>query len=361
MLLSVYRNSPYLVGCLFSANLKDPRRSVRIGNEPLSMDQTAELVAKIRQTVADLNRVDDALKESPLVLTQSELFLCMALLAFRQSGCRFCFVEIDPQNQDPTRFLPPPFAAVICGAIPHADRQEMQAIRTSIRHGIREIVSAPQNREAHTLIANTCASVQCRLTIPARSQIALGRLTLRNTEFSYQGTPFRLGLCGKFQITNATVALESLSMLGRMGFSVSEEQKALGLANVKIPAKFEVLSSSPTIIADSTHAKVAIGTVLESLSDFRSMIGSSIRLLLPDGELVEPYIQTLSEMNYKIQRVVLLSDRNETDGMTLRFIKKKDVIRSSLDSLSADEILLISGPQDFTEEIRYDLLQSLGF
>ncbi len=362
MLLSVYRDSPYLVGGFLSENLKEPRRSVRIGGDPLSMDATAALVDEIRHAVMELNRSRDQENEEPLItLTRSELFLCMALLSFRNAGCLFCLMESDPQSFDATRHLPPPFGAVICGAIPHEDRREMQGIRASIRHGIREIVSAPQNREAHTLIADTCASIQCRLNIPARSQIIPGRLTLRSTEFSYQGKDFRLGLCGKFQISNATVVLETLSMLGRMGYAVSDEQMAAGLANVRIPGKFEVLSSSPTIIADSTHVGVAIGTVLESLSDFRSMIGSSIRLLLPDGDLAEPYIRTLEAMDYEIKKVILLSDRNDTDGVIQRFTKKKDAIRAALDSLSPEDILLISGPSDFTEEIRYDLLQALGF
>ncbi len=367
MLLSVYRDSSYLVGGFLTRNLKDPRRSVRIGGEPLSMDAAAELVAEIRRTVAELNLLESAEsaeeKPAPITLTVSELFVCMALLAFRNAGCRLCLMEHDPKSADPLRFLPPPMGAVICGAIPHEDRAEMQGIRAGIRHGIREIVSAPQNRQAHTIIADTCASIQCRLTIPARSEITQGRLTLRSTEFSYQGRSYTLGLCGKFQITNATVVLETLSMLGRMGFPLSEEQKASGLAKVRIAGKFEVLSSSPTIIADSTHARVAIGTVLDSMADFRPMIGSSVRLLLPDGDLADAYAEQLRHMDYHLTRVTLLSDRNETDadGLTHRFLKRKDAIKDATASLSPHETLLISGPQDFTEEIRYDLLQILGF
>ena len=365
MLLSVYRDLPYSVGAFLSKNRRDPRRSLRINGAPLSMEDTAALVAEIRQAVTELNRAELARDpEAPTVVpTVSELFLVLALLAFRGADCRLCFIENDPRMDDPIRFLPPPMGAVICGAIPHKDRKEMQGIRAGIRHGIREIVSAPQNLEAHTLIANTCAAFQCRLTIPARSEIAVGRMTLRSTEFTYQGRPYCLGLCGKFQITNATVVIETLSMLERMGYPVSEEQKKKGLSEVRIPGKFEVLSSSPTIIADSTHALVAIDTVLASLADFRSMLGTSVRLLLPDGILAAAYTERLCDMGYRVTRLVLLSDRNEVsdDSLTHRHTKKKDAIRKALDSQAPDEILLISGPADFTEEIRYDLLQMLGF
>ena len=364
MLLSVYKGTSYRVGGFFSENLKEPRLSIRIGEEPLSMALTAELIVEIRRAVAEMNASAEQTEDgesTPILPTRSELFLCLGLLAFRRAGCHFVLMESDPHSIDVIRHLPSPLGAVICGAIPHEDPTEMQGIRASIRHGIREIVSAPQNRESHTLIANTCANVQCRLTVPARSQIEIGKMTLRSTEFTYQGKSYRLGLCGKFQVTNATVTLETLSMLGRMGFPVTDAQREEGLANVSIPARFEVLSSSPTIIADSTHVGVAIGTVLESLADFRSMIGSTIRLLLPDGDLVDPYVRTLTDMGYDVKKVILLSDRRDSDGILFRFSKKKDAIRASLDSLPATEILLISGPAEFTEEIRYDLLQVLGF
>ncbi len=358
LLLSAYQGSDFLVGYLSPHGEEDPRHSVRIGADSLSMERFAELTDRIRRTLAEEESDKDA---TPIPLTRSEFFLCLALLAFREAGCRFCLIEGDLSASDTTRALHAPFGAVICGTIPHANRREIQLIRGGIRHGIREIVSAPQDREAYAVISDTCAAIHCRLTIPPRAEIRPLRLTLRSTEFSYFGKPYRLSLCGRFQITNATVVLETLSMLGRMGYPLSEEQIRTGLEKAVIPCKFEILSVSPAIIADSTHSPVAIETVCESMADFRDMIGSSVRLCLPDGDLVEQYTEILRRMDYDLTQTLLLSDRRESEGDLHRFAKPKELIRAALRDLAPHEILLISGPHAFTAGIRYGLLQELNF
>ena len=100
-------------------------------------------------------------------------------------------------------------------------------------------------------------------------------------------------MCGKFQINNAVFVIELLNRLSAKGFAVSDEKIKEGLHNTKIPAKFEILSIMPTIIADSTHSDVAISAVCESMSDFKSSIGSDIRLCLPDGIIVDEYVNAL--------------------------------------------------------------------
>lgn len=353
LLLSIYEGSPYRVGYVSHHSEKEPRYSVHIGEEPLSMEKTANLCDTLRKILAE--------GDAPLSLCRSEFLLCLALMAFREAGTHFCLIEEDPTVPGSARFLPPPFGAVICGTIPHGDPKEIQGIRSGIRHGIREIVSAPQNKDAYSVIFETSASVGCRLTVPPRSEIKPLRLSLRSTEFSYFGKTYKLNLCGRFQITNATVVLETVSMLGRNGFSLSEEFIQKGLSKAKIPCKFEILSVSPTIIADSTHSPVAIETVCLSMTDFRDRIGECVRLCLPDGDLAEQYTRILSKMGYRVSMILLLSDRTEADGITCRFPRKKELIKTALQNLKADETLLISGPHAFTEDIRYSLLQDLNF
>ena len=157
--------------------------------------------------------------------------------------------------------------------------------------------------------------------------------------------------------------LELLNRLSVRGYGLSDDQIFKGLRSTKIPAKFEVLSIMPTIIADSTHSEVAISTVCESMSEFRNTIGSKIRLCLPDGDIVDKYIQTLSEQNYSINKIIIATKNNrlpESDKVVY-CLKTKEIIKKILENLEKDEILLISGPSSFTLEIRYELLAQLGF
>ena len=376
MLMSVFQQSPYTVGFLAMSIQPEVRSSIRINGIPIPFDDIADLVDRVRQTVIRLNKETEASHEesydspalhapaSELVLTKYEILLTAAILAFQQNGCSFCLIESDHGNADPTRFLPAPFAAAICGTIPSEDRKEIQGIRSYISHGIQEIVSAPQNQEAYQVISQTCAVINCRLTIPTKSQVNIQKLTLSGSDFSYKGKPYRLSLCGKFQITNATVVLEILEMLARRGYQVNEQQIYDGLRQTKIPSKFEILAVAPTIIADSTHSDVAVKTVCDSMADFRPMIGSKIRLCLPEGSIVERYVQVLQDMEYSIETIITLAQEQPSDltaKISLAHTKKiHQTVKQALSGLANDEILLISGPYGFTAEIRYEILKVLG-
>ena len=366
MLISAYKNSAFRVGTLTTTLRSDLRYNIMINAEPISFDDMAIYVEKIYKTVSCFNK-NEILKEDEskciLTLTKQEILLSVALLAFKDHGCDFCIIESDHKHTDPTIFLPPPFSVAICGAIPSNSKNEIQMIRSYICHGIDEIICFPQDQEAYRIISNTCASVNCRLTLPAKSELSIKKFSLSGSEFSYKGIDYKIGLCGKFQISNAIFVIELIERLSLKGFSLSYSQIYNGLKNTKIPAKFEILSIMPTIIADSTHSDVAISAVCESMSEFQDIIGTNIRLCLPEGPLVAKYHEVLKGQGYKIQSTVLSSEKDVIDEEN-NFIfckKNKDLINAILKDLKSDEILLISGPYSFTLKIRYELLSHMGF
>lgn len=367
MLISVMNKASIVNGCLSMPIYTEIRDNVRVNGEPITMDEVVSYVEQICRAVATINEGNS---ESGAIFrpTMHEIMLSMALLAFVEHKCSVCMLESDHVGEDPSRFLPPPFAAVICGRIPNGDMREISKIRSYICRGIREIVSVPQDQEAYKIISDTCFSANCRLTIPARNKFEIKRLSLRGTDFSYKEADYSLRLCGKFQTTNALVAIETAEMLVRCGYKISAESIKAGLAAVTAPCKFEVLSLSPTIIADSTHSEVAIGAICDSLADFKEMTGTKIRLCLPEGELIPKYVEALSIRGYSVEKVTALmleepSDETELDYPLPVSIQKniKLTVRDSLAGLKNDELLLISGYSNFTRKIRYELLATLGF
>ncbi len=353
MLLSAFRESEYVVGSLSFPFFGDGRNNIRINSLPIPTEEFTQHAETVFQTIKMMN---SAKKEEPaeasdqITLSQSELLLSMALLAFREHRCTFCLIESDASLSDPTLRLPAPFAAAICGTIPSEQKKEIQGIRSYIVHGIQEIVSAPQNQDAYRVISETCASINCRLTIPTKAELNISRLSLSGSEFTYKGETYKLGLCGKFQITNATVVLETINMLTRRGYALPKEQIFEGLWRTKIPSKFEILSVSPTIIVDSTHTESAIAAICESLADFQSILGKNLRLCLPDGNLTEEYLSALSPYGYSVKSALTYL---ETD-------KPKEIATNVLNSLERNETLLVSGPFVQTIKIRDEILKRLS-
>ena len=157
-------------------------------------------------------------------------------------------------------------------------------------------------------------------------------------------------------------------MLKRCGHKIEQKHITSGLASLKAPGKFEIISAFPTIIADSTYAPVAIEAICDSLADFKNITGTRIRLCLPDGELIPQYIVALRERGYTIDKISALivegvadEERGECDAPLTLSKTHKLTAKDALSGLDGSSILLISGPSNFTEALRHQLLSILGF
>lgn len=371
MITSILNKAEISSGCLSMPIHEDVRENIRVNGEPISMEETVEYVSLIKKAVEDINKGDGESSDGKHYVfspTAHEILLCMALLSFSRRKCNVCIIESEHKGEDPSRFLPSPFAAIICGTIPNGNKQEISKIRSYICRGMREIISAPQNEEAYRIIADTCSSVNCRLTLPAKNKIEITRLNLRGTDFVYKGQEYSLKVCGKFQTANALVAIESAQMLNRCGYSISNDDIKAGISSFSAPCKFEVLSLSPVIIADSTHNPVAIKAVCRSLADFKSFTGNKVRLCLPDGELIPQYAEALGELGYSVDRISAMEiegigeeERGGCDIPVSVSKTAKSTAKDALDGLDENSVLLISGPSNFTRRLRYELLGILGF
>ncbi len=365
MLIEILNCADIHNGCLSMPVHSEIRENVRIDGKPITMDETVTYVEAVVAAVAKINESS----ETHMIFrpTAHEILLCVALLAFSAHKCTLSIIESDHKGEDPSRFLPAPFAAVICGRIPSGERQEIIKIRSYISGGIRELISAPQNQEAYKIISDTCFSANCRLTLPARNRFSIKSLTLRGTSFIYKGNEYTLKLCGKFQTINALVAIESAEMLTRCGYKIDTETVKRALARVVAPCKFEILGISPTIIADSTHTDIAIGAVCDSMADFKDMTGTRVRLCLPYGELIDKYVKALTSRGYTVDSISALADPTDeeytvkSDIPITQLKTLKQTAKAALKDLARDEILLISGPSNFTINLRYELLAILGF
>lgn len=378
MLVSILKSAGIPTGCLTMPLHDEIRENILVNGEALSMEETVHYVEQISRAVTEINReaaeeqnadgeeTESKLHTLPLPFrpTSSEILLTMALLAFREKGCVLCLIESDHNGADPSKFLSAPFAAMICGTIPSGEEKEIIKIRSYICRGIQEIVSAPQNSEAFRVISDTCSSVNCRLTLPKKNEIQITRLTLRGTDFSYKGIDYSLRLCGKFQVMNAVVVLETVEMLRRRGYNIAPVAIAAGFSSLNLRSRFEVLSVQPLIIADSTHKAVAIQTVCDSMTDFKDMTGTRVRLCLPAGELVEHYIDALVQRGYEIESVVCMATELNTlasSPTVTVYPTPKTTARAALSNLGSDHILLISGNCRFTDSIRYEILGILSY
>jgi dihydrofolate synthase/folylpolyglutamate synthase len=77
----------------------------------------------------------------------------------------------------------------------------------------------------------------------------------------------QVGLIGRHQSFNAGVAIAAINRLDALGWPVGEPELRRGLANVRCPARIEVVSRHPTVIVDTAHNVASIAALVDALND----------------------------------------------------------------------------------------------
>ncbi len=372
-------------GCLIMPTLSEPRHNVLIDGEPISISDTVKYVSRIaaevsalRNEISDLQQsydpeqysegIPEAFAEGKLDITptKNEIILLVALLAFREAHCELCLIECEHDGADPTKFLGAPICTAICGAIPAENTKEAQRIKSYIKNGTPEVVSAPQSSETYKIISDACAQSGARLSVPARSSLTVKRLSLTGSVFSYKDSDYTLGVCGRFQIHNATTVLEMVQMLRRNGFDISDSAVEGGLKTASIRSRFETISVNPTIIADSTHKLEAVDTMCHTLEDFKEQTGDTLTLCLtPDLPLINAYMQSLTSMGYTVKKIIVVGAdpdfSNKLDGTYGELSMPASYKETAKQILSEGHLTLISGTADITGAIRQEIIRILEF
>ncbi len=392
MLSSILTEAEYKVCTLTMSPTNDPKEAILYGNRPVSVPQFTKLITPIYELAQKIKKAyesaEEGIKRDDIdnsantddinrknfrpELTRGEILLCAALLFYKEMRCDLMIIEAEHNSSDPSLTLPPPFAAVISGAIPENAPEELSKIKPYIQRGTGEVVSAPQNSHAYKAIADTCAIANCRLSLPIRSLLTVKKLSLIGTEFSYGGEDYKLSLCGRFQTINAITVIEAVKLLRRYGYRISTEKEKAGMVSTKLRARFELLSASPTVIADSTYKEEAIDTVCESLFDFSEITGLSLSLCLPpEPSLILNYVKCLSERGYKIQALYsICPDEKSASELTEAISHKIKLVpclspRAAAKTIVTDlpdtELLLISGNFSFADSLRLEIMRRLNF
>ena len=392
MLSSILHESGLCVGSLLMPARIEPRQNIFIGKDPISMDNIVKYVSLISNVVTELraelatlttgdkSEADVSGNEksifpasilsckTAITPTKNELIFLVALLAMRDAGCDICLIECDHNGVDPTKILAPPETTVICGTIPEENTKETLRIRSYIVNGISEVISAPQDSETYKIISSACAKVNCRLSVPTRSMLEITKLNLGGSEFIYREEKYRLGLCGRFQIHNATTVIETVRSLNRSGMNISYDAVRKGLSSISINSKFEAISVLPTIIVDSTHKTEAVGTMCATICDFKEQLGKDIKLCIsPDAPLISEYILTLSSLGFNVTELIVpllyktaLPEIEASCPITV-LSTPKATAKKIVSSAREDCSVLVTAPDVLADKIRTEILRILDF
>jgi dihydrofolate synthase / folylpolyglutamate synthase len=298
---SALQAAGYRVGLYTSPHLLDFTERIRINGEPISHEQLVELVEEIKPAVAKIPK-----------LTTFEITTALGLLAFVRNNVDAAVIEVGLGGRlDATNIVTPKISVITSLSYDHmAVLGDTLAKIAGEKAGIIKegvpVVSAPQKEEALEVLERVAKLNNSTITLIGkdvtfeRLSSSLDGQTFRLSSLPYPpSVDFTIPLLGLNQIENAAT---SYAALKASGLEISDEAIHKGFAQVKWPARFEVVRRDPPVILDSAHNQDSFARLRETLEEH--FPGKSVYLIFGASE--DKNIPGMfAEMKPKIKRLIV--------------------------------------------------------
>ncbi len=257
MLTRILVNAGYRVGTFTSPYVYRFNERMAVNGEPIADDELAHIIEVIKPLA-------DFMTDSP---TEFELITAAGFLYFYEQECDIVVLECGMGGRlDSTNIIKDPLLSVITGiALDHTaflgDTVEKIACEKAgiIKEG-SPVIYGMMPESCETVIkAKSDDAAMCDY-----SRLSNVTLSLNGASFDVEGYDqrFNLKLVGGYQPKNALLAITCAE---RLGIDKSAIHK--GICETTWPARFEVLSTEPTVIYDGGHnpqgVEAAVATVKE--------------------------------------------------------------------------------------------------
>ena len=259
MISSVLQKAGYRVGLFTSPHLHTFRERVQINREPISAEDFAGAMEKVKPHVEEINAVGEH-----GYITTFEALTAMALVYFAEKQVEALVFEVGVGGRlDATNVVTPEVSVITSISRDHTELlgetlPEIAGEKAGIiKEGV-PVVVAPQVPEVEEVIGSIALERGSEMVNVGRESVwrALGyddrgqSLLVRDFENEYR---ISMPLLGDHQQENAATAIAALSVLRRKGWHISDADVLDGFADLHWPGRMEELGRRPLVIADGAH------------------------------------------------------------------------------------------------------------
>lgn len=266
MSASILQKAGYCTGLYTSPYIYRFHERMQVDGECISDEELTEITEYIKPLA-------ESMEEHP---TEFELVTCIAFEYYHRHNCDIVVLEVGMGGaMDSTNVIPVPEVAVITNiGLDHTeylgDTVEKIALTKS---GIFK-------QGGHAVIYRSTPSVEAVFeTVCAEKQVALRKADfdgLRLVSHSLDGQIFDCGsrknlllpLLGDHQLHNAAVVLAIMDTMQEIGWNISEENIREGIACVRWPGRFDIISRQPLFIIDGGHNPQCIEALVKNIQDY---------------------------------------------------------------------------------------------
>lgn len=293
MIAAVLAAAGHRTGLFTSPHLERLEERIAIDGRPCA---SAELAALIEQVQPIVEQLDAELShETPADSgpTYFEIITALAFLHFAAAQTDIAVIEVGMGGRfDSTNVCHPLVSVITSISFDHTKQlgNTLGAIASEkagiIKPGVPVVsgVTDDEPRRVIQQIARAQNSPLAELGVDFEFKYHPSHSGRGTIDFEYRVAgreqhleSIELGLLGRHQAANAAVALATLAELRAQRWQIPEADIRRGLAEVRSPARIEVISRRPTIVVDAAHNVASIEALLETLDE---TFQSSHRLLI---------------------------------------------------------------------------------
>lgn len=296
----------YKVGKFLSPHLIKYNERISINGKEITNEEMEKLINELNPLINSYNK-----KEKSKV-TFFELETIMALLYFYRNNVDFVVLETGLGGlYDSTNIITKPLVSIITSiGYDHIQMlgntlQEIAYQKAGIIKEESNTVIFEQIPEVERVFQKECEKKNNNLYIVKNEDISNYSFNNEFQTFNYKNIKnLKINLKGKIQTQNASICIEAIEILKRLGYVITEESIRNGLKSVVHKARMEQLNNSPLIIYDGAHNEPAIKNLQEM-----------IKMYYKDYEKVY-IISILKRKDYKNMLKLLSQDKHASFILT---------------------------------------------
>ena len=359
---SVLVSQGYKVGMFTSPSIYNFEERIRINNKNIPEDKLIELMNEVRE-------IANTLEVFP---ADFELVTALAFLYFYRENCDFAIMEVGLGGRlDATNVINKPLITLITSI--SFDHQQFLgntikeiALEKAgiIKDGV-PLVLYSQDTEIMDNIMGVAKSKNSKVIVNDLSKIKVLENKKSGQVIDYKDFKnLKINLLGSHQVKNATISIELLLELRKMGFDISNESIYNGFSTVTWPCRFELVSKSPDFILDGAHNIDGIEKFVSNMNFYyKNNKKISIFGVLADkdyNEMLEKIVPcfdvflTVRPDSERAMEAYELKEKIEalTEKKVYSFENYQEAIDKAFEISSKDDVISAFGSLYFVGEIR---------
>lgn len=264
---TVLQTAGYKVGRYISPAVTDYRERFQVNGRMITQSGLCKYLEPVRKAAKAMA------EEGMAHPTLFEVETAVAFLYFLDKACDLVVLETGLGGSlDATNVINTTVAAVFASiSMDHMEilgdsLEQIAMAKAGIIKNKCYVISAKQSPEVMKILRQAALLRKAKFFTADVAKAKNVKSGMTKQHFSYDKYKnLEISMMGQFQIENAVVAVETLTMLGRCGFPVPEEKLREGLIQTNWPGRFQVIGKKPLFIIDGAHNEDASRKLAESI------------------------------------------------------------------------------------------------